>query len=151
MSVNKEGISSLFLENLDKVIHANDAMGLYRNLALAERLERVMLVTPEEKREGEMCGVVDAKVKERISMFFQAVAFAIEQKSGKIVSSIVELNNEGIGRVILYSGRLILLNKSIRGTQKFAFTELEQVDKAGNRHVSEGLSWLEKYPAVANL
>lgn len=151
MSASKEGISSLFLDSLDKVVQGNDALGLYRNLDVAQRLEQMFLVTPEEKQQTEACGLIDPKVKEKIELFFQAVTYAIEQKSGKLVSSIVELNSEGFGRVILYSGRLILVNKSIRGIQKFTFTELKQLDKAGTQYISNALSWLEKYPEIINL
>lgn len=151
MNVNKEDttIPSLFMESLERVLKANDAYGLFRSLTGTQKIERLMLTKPEEKQKLESCGYVDETIKERLQLFLQAVAFAIEQKSGKIVSTMMELDEEGFGRIVLFAGRLILVNKSIRGLKKFAFTKMEDLEKEGQRYVSEALFWLNKYPEVS--
>lgn len=151
MSANSEVTQSLFVKTLAQVIQSNDFTGAYRNLSTQEKVEKAFILSPEEKEKLAECGLIPEKLREQISLFFQAVAFAVEQKCGIMASSIVELNGEGFGRGMVYCGRLIALNKSIRGSQQFIFQNLEKLSKEGEAYIDEALSWVQKYQEIANL
>lgn len=143
--------SSLFARNLLRIIDSYDSLGVYRNFTDEEKFNRTFLLSNEEKQQMLSCGHLDEKYKAQIALFFQAVALTIEQQSGKMVSSIIEINDEGFGRAILYSGRLVLISKGLRGTMQFGYTKIEKAIKEGEKYVADGLSWIERYPEIVKL
>lgn len=147
----KDSIQSVFFKTLVQVIQLNDLIGDYRNLSAQEKIESVFVTSAEEREKIAECGLIPEKLKEQISMFFQAVAFVVEQKCGKMASSIVEVNEEGFGRGMVYCGRLIVLNKSVRGSQQYIFQNLEKLNKEGEAYIDEALDWINKYPEIASL
>ncbi|WP_027417115.1 DUF269 domain-containing protein [Aneurinibacillus terranovensis] len=142
---------SPFLDCLIKVIDSYDSLGTYRKFTPEQKLKRTFLLSEEEQQQMISCGQMSEKLKAQISLFFQAVALRIEQMTGSIVGSMVELNDEGFGRSLVYSGSLILINKGIRGTQQFSFTQIDKVEKKGESYVKTGLTMLEKYPEIKTL
>ncbi|HBI02788.1 MAG TPA: hypothetical protein DDY49_02000 [Paenibacillaceae bacterium] len=100
-----ELVASSFAKNLIRVIDSYDSLGVYRNFTPEQKMARSFLLTNEEKQQMISCGHLDDKYKSQITLFFQAVALTIEEETGKMVSSIMEINDEGFGRAVLYSGR----------------------------------------------
>ncbi len=145
-----ELVASSFAKNLIRVIDSYDSLGVYRNFTPEQKMARSFLLTNEEKQQMISCGHLDDKYKSQITLFFQAVALTIEEETGKMVSSIMEINDEGFGRAVLYSGRLVLLSKGLRGTMQFGYTKMEKAIKEGEKYVADGCSWIEKYPEVVN-
>lgn len=148
---NSETGKGSFLESLLAIVGAHDIYGTYRQLSEEQKLSRFFLITPEERAEMESCGKQLEKSKAQTRLFFQAMALAIEQRTGRMVSSIVELNDDGCGRALLYSGRLVLLCKSIRGASPFAFVETERASKDGEKYIASSIEWLDKYPQISLL
>lgn len=142
---------SLFEQNLIRIIDSYDSLGVYRNFTNEQKIVRSFLLTKEEKQEMDSCGHLSEKYKAQITLFFQAVALTIEQTSGKMVSSILEVNDEGFGRAVLYSGRLVLLSKGLRGTMQFGYTKIEKALKEGEKYVTDGISWIQRYPEIVLL
>lgn len=142
-------IESSFLANLAQVIQANDLTGVYRSLSPQQKVEVVFIPNAEDKGKLAECGIIPENLKEHISCFFQAVAFSVEQQTGIMASSIIELNDEGFGRGMVYCGKLIALNKSIRGSQQFLFQNLEKLEKVGQAFIEEAVMWIHKYKEIA--
>lgn len=149
MKTNDNILESTFLKNLNQVIQSNDFTGAYRNLTVQQIIESAFMMSAEEKEKIAECGIIPQKLKEQISFLFQAVAFSVEQKTGIMASSIVELNEEGFGRGMVYCGKLIALNKSVRGSQQFIFQNLEKLDKVGRLFIEEAVMWVGKYKEIA--
>lgn len=148
---NQEAVQSKFLKTLGQVISLNDFKGDYRAQTLEEKITSVFILSPSEKEKMGECGLLPQKVKNQITMFFQAVAFVIEQQCGNMISSMVELNDEGFGRAIIYSGRLVALSKSIRGSQQFVFQNIEKIINEGEAYVNEALALIQQYEEIAKL
>lgn len=142
---------SPFLVSIVQIIDSYDSLGVYQKLNSEQKLVRSFLLTKEEKEQMESCGQIDEKYKAQVTIFFQAAALTIEQRTGKMVSSIVEMNEEGFGQAMLSAGRLILLSKGLRGTQQFAYTDAERVNKAGEKTITAAIEWIERYPEIVNL
>lgn len=137
-----------FLDNLVQIIDSYDSLGAYRKFTKEQKLARAFLSTKEEKEKLLSCGQIDPKYKGQVTVFFQAAALTVEKATGKMVSSIIEINEEGFGRGILYAGRLILVSKGLRGTQQFAFTDIEKAVKEGEKTVASAIEWIQRYPDI---
>lgn len=142
---------SVFVDSLAQIIDSYDSLGVYRKFTKEQKIARSFLMTKEEKQQMAACGHVDDKYKAQVTLFFQAVALAVEQRTGKMVSSIVEMNGEGFGRALIYAGRLVLVSKGLRGTQQFSFTDGEKAALEGEKNVTAAIEWLERYPDIAKL
>ena len=142
---------SAILTSIVQIIDSYDSFDVYRNLTSEQKLERSFFLTKEEKEHIESCGHIDEKYRAQVSLFFQAVALTIEKQTGNMVSSVVELNDEGFGQAILFSGRLVLFSMGLRGAQQFAFTAANRVDKKGEKIVEEAVGLIKKFPEIINL
>ncbi|WP_028986277.1 DUF269 domain-containing protein [Thermicanus aegyptius] len=136
--------SPAFRESLVQVIDAYDTLSVFRKWTEEEKIKKWFLSPEEEKKKTESCGLTNEKIERQIGLFFQAVALAIEKRSGKMTSSMIEIDHEGMGRAIVYSGRTILINQGLRGIKQFMFTHVEDLMNKGARFVEKGLSQLEK-------
>jgi len=66
-----------------------------------------------------------------------------------LTSVVINIDDEGNGNVLIYSGRLILLNKTIRDANKFSFKSTEDMLKQGSKVINGAMQLLEKYEEVA--
>lgn len=130
---------------LDRVIQLNDPWGKYTKLSRKERLEQCYLCTLERKREIAADCRVSPVVRTQVGMLFQAVAATLEHLSGDLIQSMMEVNDEGVGRALIYSGRTVLVAKSFRGGYPFPFTEDAKLMSYGLTCVREGLQSRDKY------
>lgn len=143
--MDKNEHSHSFRSSLVQIIDAYDMYGTYRNLTCDQKLARSFLLTPEDKKQMDSCGQISERLRTQINLFFQSIALNIERVTNKMVSCIVEMNAEGFGRAIIYTGNLILVNKAIRGTQQFAFTTIEKASKQGEKISEIAVKTLERY------
>lgn len=139
-----------FVEELLRQIRAGDPYGQYDAVS-EEALLRPYLVTPEERRALPLFGEPDAAALGRLRAFHQAVAACIERETGAMVSCLADVNREGFGRVLLFAGRLVLLDRAVRDTHRFGFASRERLAEEGERLVREGVAVLRRFPEVAAL
>jgi Hypothetical protein All1435 len=85
----------------------------------------------------------------KIYAYFKALGVTIEKLSGMLTSVVINIDDEGNGNVLIYSGRLILLNKTIRDANKFSFKSIEDMLKQGLKVINGAIQLLEKYEEVA--
>lgn len=139
------------VDSIVQIIDAYDTFNVYKNLTPQQKLERAFLLSNEERETLESCGHIDEKYRAQITIFFQALALTIEKQIGNTVGSIVELNEEGFGQAVIYSGHLVLISMGLRGTQQFAFSDVIRIEKRGDKMIKSALDIVERFPEILKL
>jgi probable nitrogen fixation protein len=139
---------SPFLQAIVQQIRANDSYGTYRHWA-DELLLKPYILTKAQKREISVEGEVDPITQSRIMAFFRAVAYRIEQETGMLSQVVIDLSHEGFGWALVFSGRLLLVSKTLRDAQRFSFVSLEKLNEEGERLVEKGIELATRFPEVS--
>lgn len=133
------------------ILDSHDKFGLWARKSKEEKLSKYFLLDSSAfKGADTICGADSAPIRRQATLFFQAVAMSLEIRTGTRICSIVELDEEGLGRAVIYSGRLVLTAYGWRQGQ-FGFTSMDAAEQEGERFIAAGLEWLEKYPEMARL
>ena len=138
-----------FVRELIKQIRAQDTHGAWEGKSDAQLLAPY-LITPEQRREMPIMGDPDPDTLWRMELFHNAVGLAIERATGCMVSPMMKMSHEGFGRLVLTTGRLIVVNRYLRDVHRFGYPSLGKLADAGNKLVSEGVELIQKYPEVAH-
>ena len=67
-----------------------------------------------------------------------------------MVTSTMKLHHEGFGRLILSTGRLIVVNRQLRDVHRFGFESMSKLAEEGGKFVTAGVQMIEKFPEVSN-
>ena len=129
--------SSRFLKTIVQQIRANDAYGTYRHWA-DELLLKPYILSKKEKRAISVEGEVDPFTLARILAFYRAIAICIETETG-------------FGWALVFSGRLILVSKTLRDAQRFGFDSLEKLSAEGEKLVNKGIELARSFPDVCDI
>jgi probable nitrogen fixation protein len=139
-----------FLKAIAQQIRANDGYGTYRNWS-DELLLKAFVVTKAQKRGISVEGEVDPITKGRILAFYRAIAYCIEAETGLLCQVVIDLSHEGFGWALVFSGRLLVVSKTLRDAQRFGFDSLEKVEAEGSKIVASGVSLANRFPEVGKL
>ncbi|MEO1402756.1 MAG: NifX-associated nitrogen fixation protein [Cyanobacteria bacterium J06635_1] len=142
--------SSPFLKAIVQQIRANDPYGTYRNWA-DEILLKPYVIAKKKRREISVEGDVDPITLGRILAFYRAIAARIEEETGQLSQVVVDLSHEGFGWALIFSGRLILVSKTLRDAQRFGFDSLEKLNAEGDKLVQKGIDLATRFPEVCNV
>ncbi|WP_410769539.1 DUF269 domain-containing protein [Fontibacillus sp. BL9] len=142
---DEERLGEIFMSSLDRCLQLLDPWGKYENCTREQRMKQLYLCTQEQKRKIAADCRVSPVVKTQVPLFFQAVAAALEQLSGNVIQSMIEVNDEGFGRALVYSGRTVLVADSFRGGVPFPFAEAEKALVYGVSCIREGLQNRERF------
>lgn len=142
-------MKSPFLQAIVQQIRANDAYGTYRNWS-DELLLKPYVVSKAQKREISVDGDVDPITKGRIMAFFRAIAAVIEAETGQLSQVVIDLSHEGFGWALVFSGRLLIVSRTLRDAQRFGFDSLEKLAAEGDKLVQSGISYVKRFPEAAN-
>lgn len=137
-----------FMRMLITRIRAEDSFGAWENKKDADLLSEY-IVTKEERRAIPIIGDPDPEIIDRIDYFYQAIALAIEDKTGQMAVPILKLNHEGFGRLFIIVGRLVVLAKSLRDVHRFGFEDREALNQEGCRAVEAAIEMMKKFPEAA--
>jgi len=139
-----------FLKALAQQIRVNDSYGTYRNWS-DQLLLKPFVITKEQKRNISIEGEVDPITKGRIMAFYRAVAYLIEQETGQIAQVVVDLSHEGFGWALIFSGRLLVVCKTLRDAQRYGFPSLEKMIEEADLLVQKGIDYINRFPEVAKI
>lgn len=89
--------------------------------------------------DDEPCGATPYDV-ERLRTFFLAVAAGVERGLGAVTTVAVDVNHEGFGRVVVYAGRAVLLERVVRDVARFGHPDHASLLGAGTAAVAEALA-----------
>lgn len=142
--------ASPFLQAIIKQIRSQDSYGVYRNWT-DELVLKPFVVTKERKRKISVDGEVDPVTKGRITAFYRAIAFRIEEETGLLGQVVIDLSHEGFGWALVFCGRLLVVTKSLRDAQRFGFDSLEKVEAEGEKLVQKGIDLAQRYEEVGRL
>lgn len=143
------GIDHPFVQALVRILRAEDSYGHWEKLSDAVVLKD-FIVTKEQRREMPIIEDPDPDVLWRVEKFYSAVALAIELKTKRMASPMMKMSHEGFGRVILTTGRLVVLAKSLRDVHRFGFETFEKLGTAGQKFVDEAEKLINEFPQVAD-
>lgn len=139
---------SYFLTLLIQLIRAEDSYGAWECKSDAALLKDY-IVTKEQRRAMPIIADPDPDVLWRLEKFYAAVGLAIERRTGHMASPMLKMNHEGFGRMILVTGRLVAVSKYLRDVHRFGFETYEKLAEAGEKIVTGGVQFVEKYKEVA--
>jgi probable nitrogen fixation protein len=146
--VEQKPEDSIFIKELIKVWRAQDTHGTWEKKSDVSLLDPY-IVTKEQRREIPIIGDPDPEILWRLELFYNAVGLAIERRTGCMVQPMMKMSHEGFGRLILTTGRLIVVNKHLRDVHRFGFESLEKLAAEGGKFVDAGVEMIEKFPEVA--
>ncbi|NJR61524.1 MAG: NifX-associated nitrogen fixation protein [Cyanobacteria bacterium CRU_2_1] len=139
-----------FLKAITQQIRANDPYGTYRNWP-DELLLKPYVVSKAQKREISVEGDVDPMTKGRILAFYRAIAHRIEEETGLLCQVVIDLSHEGFGWALVFSGRLLVVSKTLRDAQRFGFDSLEKLEAEGAKIIESGIALATRFPEVGRL
>lgn len=143
-----DAMATPFMTCLVRLMRAQDIYDTWEGRSDASILVE-FIITKEQRREIPIIGDPDPDVLWRLDIFYNAVGLAIEQRTGITASPMMKMSHEGFGRLLLTSGRLVVVLKSLRDVHRFGFETLSKLSEAGNQLVSDAVQMIEKYPDVA--
>jgi probable nitrogen fixation protein len=149
-TTNETAVNSPFLKAIVQQIRGQDTYGVYRNWS-DELILKPYVVSKQKKREISLEGEVDPITQARIMAFYRAVAACIEKETGLISQVIVDLSHEGFGWALVFSGRLLLVARTLRDAHRFGFDSLEKVAEEGTKLVDKGIELANRFPEVGKI
>ena len=94
-------------------------------------------------------GDPDPDILWRVELYYNAIGMAIEKLTGCACAPIMKINHEGWGRMLLTSGRLVVINAYLRDLHRFGFESPQALVEKAVKIVAEGVAIIEKFPQVA--
>ncbi|TCP61703.1 putative nitrogen fixation protein [Rhodovulum bhavnagarense] len=138
-----------FLKQLAAVIRAEDSYGSWDGKPDAELLEEY-IVTAEERREMPIMGDPDPDLLWRVEKFYEAVALLLEKRTGAMAAQMSKIHHEGFGRIVLISGRLVVLSKHVRDIHRFGFETYVRLAEAGEQASRDAADMIARFPDAAS-
>jgi probable nitrogen fixation protein len=148
VDIQQKPEDSVFIKELIKVWRAQDTHGTWEKKSDLSLLDPY-IVTKEQRREMPIIGDPDPEILWRLELFYNAVGLAIERRTKCMVQPLMKMSHEGFGRMILTTGRLIVVNRHLRDVHRFGFETLEKLAAEGEKYVDAGVEMIEKFPEVA--
>ena len=108
------------------------------------------IIDKDKRRAIPIVGDPDPDTIWRLELFYSALCLSIEKRCGKMVSMLMKLSHEGFGRLVLTSGRLIVVNKSLRDVHRFGFDSLEKMNAEAEKLTAQAIEMIERFPEVVN-
>ncbi|NEO98021.1 MAG: NifX-associated nitrogen fixation protein [Symploca sp. SIO2E9] len=138
------------VQALVKQVRAQDTYGFYKNWS-DDLILKPFIIDRRERRKISIEGEVDPATKNRIDLFYRAIASRIEQETGPVVQVVIEVNHEGFGWALVFCGRLLLVTRSLRDAHRFGFDSLEKLALEAEKLTQAGIKLAKDYPEVYKL
>ena len=143
-------LESPFVEEMVRQMRAIDTYGTYDGWPVARILSPFVL-TKEMRREIPIVGDPDEVTVSRARAYYNAIAAVIEDRTGKMATTLVHLSHEGFGRALVTVGKLIVVDKTLRDVHRFGFSELSKMNDEAERIVERAVALVDAHPEVAKL
>ncbi len=140
---------SAFFQELVKQWRAQDTHGQWERKSDRELLAPYV-IDKAARREIPIIGDPDPETLWRLELFYNAVGIAIERRTGAMATPMMKMSHEGFGRIVLITGRLIVLNKMLRDVHRFGFDSYEKLSAEGDRLVQGAVDMIARFPDVSN-
>jgi probable nitrogen fixation protein len=142
------GIEADFIKAIVSLIRAEDTYGAWEGKTDSVLLKDYVL-DKEARRQIPIIGDPDPDVIHRIETFYKAIGLQIEKRTGLMATPMVKMSHEGFGRIVLITGRLVVLSRHLRDVHRFGFPSVEKLAADGAKYVAEAVELIEAHPDVA--
>ena len=143
-------LSTEFGAEIVRQMRAQDTYGTNEKLNDAQLLAPFIL-SKEQKRDLPLIGTLDAKTLMRIEVFYNAIAMMIEKECRLMAVPLVHINAEGLGRIVMTVGKLVVVDRSVREAHRFGFASLSKMKDEADAILSVALELIGNYSKVAGL
>ncbi|MBB3266393.1 MULTISPECIES: NifX-associated nitrogen fixation protein [Azospirillum] len=143
-------LAEAFLKTLVMLFRAEDSYGAWEGKS-DETILAPFILDKEARAAIPIMGDPDPDTLWRLELFYKAVGITVEKQTGHIASPIMKMSHEGFGRMVLTTGRLVVVSKHLRDVHRFGFPSLEKLAADGAKIVEEAVALIRKYPDVADL
>lgn len=143
-------LAEAFLKTLVMLFRAEDSYGAWEGKS-DETILAPFILDKEARAAIPIMGDPDPDTLWRLELFYKAVGITVEKQTGLIASPIMKMSHEGFGRMVLTTGRLVVVSKHLRDVHRFGFPSLEKLAADGAKIVEEAVALIRKYPDVADL
>ncbi len=143
-------VQTPFLQEVVRQIRAQDSLNVYRSWS-DELILKPLVVTKEQKRKISVEGDVEPITQLRITAFYRAIATLIEQETGLLCQVVINLSHEGFGWALVFSGRLLLVSKTLRDAQRFGFDSLEKLAEEGGKITNSAVELSHRFREVTKV
>lgn len=140
--------ASPFLRELVRQLRAQDTYGHWEGKS-DEAVLMPYVLDAEARKNLPLMADPDPDVLWRLELFYNAVGLAIERRTGTIAAPMIKMHHEGFGRVVLITGRLVVVNKYLRDVHRFGFDSLAKLAEQGDQLVNEAVAMIERFDEVA--
>ena len=137
-----------FTDDLIRLLRANDTFGAWERKS-DEEILAPFIITKAQRREIPIIDDPDPDTLWRLELFYAAIGLGIEKRTNLIATPMMKMSHEGFGRIILFTGRLIVLNKNLRDVHRFGFDSLEKLEEEAMKKIDEAVAMIERFPEVA--
>lgn len=141
-------LASPFVATLVRLVRAQDSYGVWEGTSDADLL-KPFLLTREQRKALPLMADPDPDVLARLELFYNAVSLTIERETGLVASPMMKMHHEGFGRVLLTTGRLVVLSRHLRDVHRFGFDSIEKLAAEGGKIVASGVEAITTYAEVA--
>jgi probable nitrogen fixation protein len=141
-------LSSGFAKTLARQVRAHDLSGIWDRKPDQDLLAQ-FIMTREQRRKIPIIADPDEKALWRLQLFYNAVGLTMTEDFGGVVTPLINLSNEGFGRVVLIAGRLVVVSRQLRDVHRFGFESLTHLASEGEGLVAAGLEAIRRFPEVA--
>lgn len=149
--VNAEvDVADQFLKTLVLLFRAEDSYGAWEGKS-DDKLLAPFVLDKEARAAIPIIGDPDPDTLWRLELFYKAVGVTVEKQTGMMASPMMKMSHEGFGRVVLTTGRLVVVSKTLRDVHRFGFPTLEKLAADGAKLVEGAVALIRKYPEVAEL
>ena len=138
-----------FLQELVQQVRAQDQYGVYRSWK-DELVIAKFVVSKEKKKQIPLDADVDLATQLRILYFHRAIAARVEKQTGNLCQVAIDLSHEGFGWAIVWTGRLIVVSRTLRDAHHFGYPSFKKLAAQGERFVDSGIKAIEQFPEAAN-
>ncbi len=137
-----------FSKELVRQLRALDSYGQYDSWS-DDKILDPMILTKERKAEIPLVGDPDEVTVSRVRAFYNAIAVRIETQTRLLSVPLIHLSHEGFGRALITTGKLVVLDRTLRDVHRFGFPSLAKMEAQGDRLVEQALKAIEDHPEVA--
>jgi probable nitrogen fixation protein len=138
----------LFISTLIGQVRALDQFGTWINKSDEELLIEKYIKTKEDLKNIPIIADIDEMQIKDIRLIFQAVALAFEKNTGVMASVVMEMSHEGFGRVVVFTGKIVLCEKFFKDAHRYSFRTYDKLEDEGEKFLLNAQETYNKYKNV---
>jgi hypothetical protein len=83
--------------------------------------------------------------KQRVRIFMSAIATCLEQETGQDTEIFVNLNSSGLGWILIFCNRALVVSQFLPNAESFEFKSVEHLVQEGEKVIESALTVAQSY------